>query len=149
MVAQGDRGMTEDGNLKEDNITETEEEEEEAEEEKEEGEEESERKAMKASLESRKQSLDMLIKMSQAGVSVVNTEVLSPGSLGLRPTAAEALWPSRTTKCEADSSVLLCPDGRPMVFTDIPSSAKTPKRPPSIQRLEAQCPQSPLTAADS
>ncbi|XP_071398513.1 proline-rich protein 35 [Centroberyx affinis] len=147
-VAPGDQGVREDGGLK-DNTTETEEEDEEVEEEKDDDEEESERKAMKASLESRKQSLDMLIKMSQAGVSVVNTEVLSPSSLGLRPSPAEALWPSRTTKCEADSSVLLCPDGRPVVFTDIPTSAKTQKRPPSIQRLEAQCPPSPLTATDN
>uniref|UniRef100_UPI003AAF3C19 proline-rich protein 35 n=1 Tax=Centroberyx gerrardi TaxID=166262 RepID=UPI003AAF3C19 len=147
-VAHGDQGVREDGGLK-DNTTETEEEDEEVEEEKDDDEEESERKAMKASLESRKQSLDMLIKMSQAGVSVVNTEVLSPSGLGLRPSPAEALWPSRTTKCEADSSVLLCPDGRPVVFTDIPSSAKTQKRPPSIHRLEAQCPPSPLTAIDN
>ncbi|KAK5850718.1 hypothetical protein PBY51_001570 [Eleginops maclovinus] len=136
-----DRSTREDGR---DNATETEEEDEELEEKKEE--EENERNAMKASLESRKQSLDMLIKMSQA--SVVNTEVLSPGGLGMRPSSAEALWPSRTTKCEADSSVLLCPDGRSVVFTDIPSSAKTPKRPPSIQRLEAH-PPSPLTATDN
>ncbi|XP_029312598.1 proline-rich protein 35 [Cottoperca gobio] len=129
-----------------DNTTETEEEDEELEEKREEEENESERKAMKASLESRKQSLDMLIKMSQA--SVVNTEVLSPGGLGMRPSSAEALWQSRTTKCEADSSVLLCPDGRSVVFTDIPSSAKTPKRTPSIQRLEAH-PPSPLTATDN
>ncbi|GAA6227982.1 proline-rich protein 35-like isoform X1 [Lates japonicus] len=142
----GDHGMREDGSLK-GNSTETEEEDEELQERREEEEDESERKAMKASLESRKQSLDILIKMSQA--SVVNTEVLSPGGLGIRPTPAEALWPSRTTKCEADSSVLLCPDGRSVVFTDIPASAKTSKRPPSIQRLEAQCPPSPLTATDN
>lgn len=141
----GDHGMREDGSLK-DNTTETEEEEDEELEDKRE-EEENERKAMKASLESRKQSLDMLIKMSQA--AVVNTEVLSPGGLGMRPSSAEALWPNRTTKCEADSSVLLCPDGRSVVFTDIPSSAKPPKRPPSIQRLEAHCPPSPLTATDN
>ncbi|KAM7381788.1 hypothetical protein PAMA_012575 [Pampus argenteus] len=144
----GDQGMREDSSLK-GNTTETEEEDEELEERKEDEEDESERKVMKASLESRKQSLDMLIKMSQAGVSAVNTEVLSPGSFGVRPSPAEALWPSRTTKCEADSSVLLCPDGRSVVFTDIPSSAKTPKRPPSIQRQEAQCPPSPLTATDN
>ncbi|XP_062234527.1 proline-rich protein 35 [Platichthys flesus] len=142
-----DQGSKEDGSLK-GNSTETEEDEdEELEERKEEEEDESERKAMKASLESRKQSLDILIKMSQA--SMVNTEVLSPGGLGIRPSPAEALWPSRTTKCEADSSVLLCPDGRSVVFTDIPASAKTSKRPPSIQRLEAQCPPSPLTATDN
>uniref|UniRef100_A0A8C2XVB7 Proline rich 35 n=1 Tax=Cyclopterus lumpus TaxID=8103 RepID=A0A8C2XVB7_CYCLU len=76
-------------------------------------------------------------------------KVLSAGGLGMRPSSAEALWPSRTTKCEADSSVLLCPDGRSVVFTDIPSSAKTPKRPPTMQRLEAQCPPSPLTATDN
>ncbi|XP_042254092.1 proline-rich protein 35 [Thunnus maccoyii] len=144
----GDLGLREDGSLK-GNTTETEEEDEELEERKEDEEDESERRVMKASLESRKQSLDMLIKMSQAGASVVNTEVLSPGGLSMRPSPAEALWPSRTTKCEADSSVLLCPDGRSVVFTDIPSSAKTPKRPPSIQRLEAQCPPSPLTATDT
>ncbi|XP_049420311.1 proline-rich protein 35 [Epinephelus fuscoguttatus] len=142
----GEHSMREDGSLK-DNMTETEEEDEELEEKKEEEENESERKAMKTSLESRKQSLDMLIKMSQA--SVVNTEVLSPSGLSMRPSSAEALWQSRTTKCEADSSVLLCPDGRSVVFTDIPSSAKTPKRSPSIQRLEAQCPLSPLTVTDN
>ncbi|XP_056222257.1 proline-rich protein 35 [Seriola aureovittata] len=142
----GDQGMREDSSLK-DNGIESEEEDEELEEKKEEEEDESERKAMRASLESRKQSLDMLIKMSQA--SVVNTEVLSPGGLSIRPSPAEALWPSRTTKCEADSSVLLCPDGRSVVFTDIPASAKTSKRPPSIQRLEAQCPPSPLTATEN
>lgn len=145
----GDRGTAEGGGLR-DNNAETEEEEEEDEEledKREEEEEENEKRMMKASLESRKQSLDMLIKMSQA--AVVNTEVLSPGGLGVRPTSAEALWPNRTTKCEADSSVLLCPDGRSVVFTDIPPPAKTPKRPPSIQRLEAQCPPSPLAATDN
>lgn len=142
----GDHGVREDGSFK-GNTTETEEEDEETEEKKEEEENELERRAMKASLESRKQSLDMLIKMSQA--SVVNTEVLSPGGLGMRPSSAEALWQSRTTKCEADSSVLLCPDGRSVLFTDVPSAAKTPKRPPSNQRLEAQCPPSPLTATDN
>ncbi|CAN9509125.1 unnamed protein product [Ophioblennius macclurei] len=136
-----DQNAREEGSCK-GNMTETEEEDEEPEERKEDDEDERERKVMKASLESRKQSLDMLIKMSQA--SVMNAEVL-----GLRPSPAEALWPSRTTKCEADSSVLLCPDGRSVVFTDIPSSAKPPKRPPSIQRLEAQCPPSPLTATDN
>ncbi|KAM9838011.1 proline-rich protein 35 [Aulostomus maculatus] len=143
----GDQGMTEEGSLK-DNAAETDEEDEELEERKEE-EDESERKALRASLENRKQSLDILIKMSQAGGSVMNTEVLSPGGLGMRHSPAEALWPSRTTKCEADSSVLLCPDGRSVVFTDIPSSVKAPKRSPSLQRLEGQCPPSPLTAADS
>ncbi|CAJ1080889.1 proline-rich protein 35 [Xyrichtys novacula] len=141
-----DHSLREEVSLK-DNTTETEDEDEEMEEKKEDEENESERKAMKASLESRKQSLDLLIKMSQA--SLVNTDVLSSGGLGMRPSSAEALWPSRTTKCEADSSVLLCPDGRSVVFTDIPSSAKTPKRPSSIQRLEAQCPPSPLTATDN
>ncbi|CAK6964181.1 proline-rich protein 35 [Scomber scombrus] len=144
----GDQGLREDGSLK-GNTTETEEEDEELEERREDEEDESERKVMKASLESRKQSLDMLIRMNQAGASVVNAEILSPGGLGMRPSPAEALWPSRTTKCEADSSVLLCPDGRSVVFTEIPSSAKTPKRPPSIQRLEAQCPPSPLTVTDN
>lgn len=142
-----ERGMTEDGGLK-DNATETDEEdEEELENKREEEENDSETKAMKTSLESRKQSLDMLIKMSQA--SVLNTEVLSPAALGIRPSSAEALWPNRTTKCEADSSVLLCPDGRSVVFADIPSSAKTLKRPPSIQQVAAQCPPSPLTATDN
>lgn len=135
----GDRSVREDGGLR-DNITETEEEEEE-----EDKREDEERKAMKESLESRKQSLDLLIKMSQVG----HTELLPPGGLGMRSSSAEALWPNRTTKCEADSSVLLCPDGRSVVFTDIPPSAKTTKRPASIQRPEAPCPPSPLTAPDS
>uniref|UniRef100_A0A3Q2NQ50 Proline rich 35 n=1 Tax=Fundulus heteroclitus TaxID=8078 RepID=A0A3Q2NQ50_FUNHE len=130
--SSSEQTLREDGGLK---ATETEEEEMEEKEE----EEEDERKP--TSLEKRKQSLDMLIKMSQ--VSVVSAEVLPPPGLGLR--SAEALWPSRTTKCEADSSVLLCPDGRSVVFADIASSVKPPKRPSSIQRLEAQCPPSPLT----
>ncbi|CDQ58739.1 unnamed protein product [Oncorhynchus mykiss] len=117
-------------------VTNTEEEDEETKERDEEEKENERRKeAMKASLESRKQSLDVLIKMSQVGVK---TEVLSSGGLGLRPSQAEGLWPGRTTKCEADSSVLLCPDGRPLA------------RPPSIQQLrEPQCPPSPLTTIDS
>ncbi|XP_039631016.1 proline-rich protein 35 isoform X1 [Polypterus senegalus] len=59
--------------------------------------------------------------------AVVKTEVVSPGSLGVRPPPGEAVWPSRTTKCEADSSVLLCPDGRSssssssVVFADFSS----------------------------
>lgn len=111
-------------------------------------EEEEEERLLKASLESRKHSLDLLIKMSQA--AAVSGEVLAPGALGSRPPATEALWPNRTTKCEADSSVLVCPDGRSVVFSDIPPPpVRTPKRPPSIQRLEAQCPPSPLTAADT
>ncbi|XP_035987967.1 proline-rich protein 35 [Fundulus heteroclitus] len=134
--SSSEQTLREDGGLK---ATETEEEEMEEKEE----EEEDERKP--TSLEKRKQSLDMLIKMSQ--VSVVSAEVLPPPGLGLR--SAEALWPSRTTKCEADSSVLLCPDGRSVVFADIASSVKPPKRPSSIQRLEAQCPPSPLTPPDS
>ncbi|XP_051927653.1 proline-rich protein 35 [Hippocampus zosterae] len=118
-------------------------------EEEEEDREEEEGKAMRGSLETRKQSLDMLIKMSNAGASVVSPEVLSQGALAIRHSPAEALWPSRTTKCEADSSVLLCPDGRPVMFGDIPPSAKAAKRPSSIQRLEGQCPQSPLMATDT
>nr|XP_043869151.1 proline-rich protein 35 [Solea senegalensis] len=134
----------EDGSLK-DNGTETEDDNDELEERREEAEDESKKKAMKASLESRKKSLDILIKMSQA--SMVNTDLLSPGGLAISP--AEALWPNRTTKCEADSSVLLCPDGRSVVFTDVPASTKTSTKPLSIQRLEAPCPPSPLTATDN
>ncbi|XP_041714286.1 proline-rich protein 35-like [Coregonus clupeaformis] len=152
VVVAGDQGLME-ASLKDDITTETEEDEaEEEEEEEEEDENERRKEAIKASLESRKQSLDVLIKMSQAGVQVVKPEVLSPGGLGLRPSQAEGLWPGRTTKCEADSSVLLCPDGRPLaVFTDFPpSSNKNSKRPPSVQRLrEPQCLPSPLTATDS
>lgn len=137
--------MKEDSGLRT-SATETDEEDEELEERNDkEEEEERERKMMRASLESRKQSLDMLIKISQA--AVVNTEDLPPAALSLR--SAEALWPSRTTKCEADSSVLLCPDGRSVVFADLPSSVKPPKRPPSIQRLDGPCPPSPLTSPDS
>ncbi|XP_076008241.1 proline-rich protein 35 [Genypterus blacodes] len=147
-AAPCDPGLREGGGLR-DTTTETEEEDEEVEEKKEEEEDESERKAMKAALESRKQSLDLLIKMSQAGASVVSAEVLAPAGLSMRSNPSEALWPSRTTKCEADSSVLLCPDGRPVMFADIPSATKTPKRPSSIQRLEAQCPPSPLTVTDN
>lgn len=130
----GDLRRTEGGGLKDSAETDEEEEEELLEEKREE-----EEKAMRTSLESRKQSLDMLIKMSQVG----SAELLSPGGPSSRGGSAEALWPNRTTKCEADSSVLLCPDGRSMVFTDLPSSVKTSKRPPSIQRLEVQSPPSP------
>ncbi|XP_028332510.1 proline-rich protein 35 [Gouania willdenowi] len=142
----GDHGKRDDCSPK-DNMTETEDEDEDVEEKKEEADDERERKVMKASLESRKHSLDMLIKMSQGTTG--HPQVLSAGGPGLRPGPSEALWQSRTTKCEADSSVLLCPDGRSVVFTEIPSSAKTPKRPSSIQRLEAACPPSPLTATDN
>ncbi|XP_064808994.1 proline-rich protein 35-like [Oncorhynchus masou masou] len=154
VVAAGYQGLM-GASLKDDITAETEEDDEEAEEEEveeEEDENEMRKEAMKASLERRKQSLDVLIKMSQAGVQVVKTEVLSSGGLGLRPSQAEGLWPGRTTKCEADSSVLLCTDGRPLaVFTDFPpSSNKNSKKPLSIQRLGVpQCPPSPLTATDS
>lgn len=140
----GERGMTEDGRHNSAETDEEKEEEELLEERREE--EESQRKAMRTSLESRKQSLDMLIRMSQVG----NAELLSSsGGLSIRSSSAEALWPNRTTKCEADSSVLLCPDGRSVVFADIPPSAKSTKRPSSVQRLEAQGPPSPLTAAEN
>ncbi|MBN3282871.1 PRR35 protein, partial [Polyodon spathula] len=84
-------------------------------EETEEDEEEEEEKAVESVSEgllqdSRSQSLELLIKMSRASElslgAVVKTEVVLPS--GLRPSPAEALWPSRTTKCEADSSMLLC-----------------------------------------
>eukprot|EP00063_Salmo_salar_P039523 XP_014014358.1 PREDICTED: proline-rich protein 35-like [Salmo salar] len=149
VVATGDQGL-EGASLKDDITMETEEEDKETKERDEEEKENERRKeAMKASLESRKQSLDVLIKMSQVGVK---TEVLSSGGFGLRPSQAEGLWPGRTTKCEADSSVLLCPDGRPIaVFNDFPTfSTKNSKRHPSIQQLrEPQCPPSPLTTIDS
>ncbi|XP_073687284.1 proline-rich protein 35 [Garra rufa] len=81
--------------------------------------------------ERQKCSLDMLMKLNTSQVPVVKTEVLSDAGLAIRPGTAEALWHSRTTKCEADSSVLLC--------------SKTPNRPPSIQHLDTLCPTSPLT----
>ncbi|KAJ7984514.1 hypothetical protein DPEC_G00355600 [Dallia pectoralis] len=147
-IAPGDQGLAGDA-LKDDLTTETEEDEEERDEEEEN---ERRKEEMKASLESRKQSLDVLIKMSQVGAQMVKSEVLSPGGLGFRSSQTEGLWPGRTTKCEADSSVLLSPDGRPItVFNDFHlSSSKNSKRPPPIQRRgEPQCPSSPLTAADS
>lgn len=69
----------------------------------------------------KKRSLDLLIRMGQSqgismvtqGIAVVKSEPL----LG----DAEALWNSRTRKCEADSSVRVC--------------SKTPN-----------CPSSPITA---
>lgn len=101
--------------------------------------------------ERRKRSLEVLIKLNQPGmslvksgvplvkpgISVVKPEVLPVvgGALVLRTAEAEALWHSRTTKCEADSSVLLC--------------SKTPNRPPSIHHLDTICPPSPLTPTDS
>ncbi|XP_064178361.1 proline-rich protein 35 [Anguilla rostrata] len=137
-------------------IGETEEDEEVEEEDEEEEGEGIEKQGETESLESRRQSLDILIKMNRAGQcenglgAMVKAEVLSPGALGLRPTPPEVLWPSRTTKCEADSSVLLCPDGRPLVFTDFTPSAKTPKMTSSRERLgETLCPPSPLIATDS
>nr|XP_040033521.1 proline-rich protein 35 [Gasterosteus aculeatus aculeatus] len=131
----GDRGRREDGGPKGD-TTETEGEDEDEEERQEEEEEsEGDRNASKASLESRKQSLDVLIKMGQS--SVANAEVLS------------TLWPSRTTKCEADSSVLLGADGRTVVFADVPSSGRTPKRTPSAQRVEGRRPPSPQAVTDN
>ncbi|MBN3315386.1 PRR35 protein, partial [Atractosteus spatula] len=103
------------------------------------------------------QAEDVMIKISHSELgdthpgAVVKTEVVSPSGLGIRPSPVEALWPSRTTKCEADSSVLLCPDGRsaPLVFTDFTSSAKTLKRPSSKDHPgEMLPPPSPLTPSD-
>ncbi|XP_067233277.1 proline-rich protein 35 [Chanodichthys erythropterus] len=85
--------------------------------------------------ERQKCSLDALMKLNPSQVPVVKTEVLSDGALAIRAGTAEALWHSRTTKCEADSSVLLC--------------SKTPNRPPSIQHLDTLCPTSPLTTTDT
>ncbi|XP_061667094.1 proline-rich protein 35 [Syngnathoides biaculeatus] len=125
-----DLSFKRESNDSKDNTAETDEEREE-EEEEEEGRDEEERKAARASLETRKQSLDTLIKMSSAAASAVAAEGLAPA----------ALWHSRTTKCEADSSVLLCPDGRSVVFAD--------RRTTSARRAEGRCPQSPVTAADN
>ncbi|XP_028670431.1 LOW QUALITY PROTEIN: proline-rich protein 35 [Erpetoichthys calabaricus] len=80
--------------------------------------------------------------------ALVKTEVVSPGSLGVRPPPGEApVWPSRTTKCEADSSVLLCPDGRSsssssVVFADFSGLRRT-----AIRDLpgDAAGPPSPLS----
>nr|XP_023674990.1 proline-rich protein 35 [Paramormyrops kingsleyae] len=128
------------------------EEEDEMEDEEEEG---GEREGKAELLESQKQELGVLMKMNAASLAetspraMVKTEVLSPGALGLRAAPVEALWPSRTTKCEADSSVLLCPDGRPIVFTDFTAGAKSMKRPASREHLgETLCPPSPLTSND-
>ncbi|XP_059892849.1 proline-rich protein 35 [Gadus macrocephalus] len=149
--APANHSSADDGDHTKDISPETEEEEDDAEQKEEEEEEEedgaieSERKAIKASLECRTKSLDMLIKMSQACVPALSGQAGgAPGGFGLRPGPAEVLWPGRTTKCEADSSVLLCPDGRPLVSHIAPCSALTPKRPPSQQR-----PPSPLNATDS
>nr|XP_055037279.1 proline-rich protein 35 [Misgurnus anguillicaudatus] len=80
-------------------------------------------------------SLDTLMKLHQSQMPVVKTEVMSDGGLAIRSDSANVLWHSRTTKCEADSSVLLC--------------SKTPNRPPSIQHLDTLCPTSPLTTTDT
>lgn len=85
--------------------------------------------------ERQKCSLDALMKLNPSQVPGVKTEVLSDAGLVIRPGTAEALWHSRTTKCEADSSVLLC--------------SKTPNRPSSIQHLDSLCPTSPLTTTDT
>lgn len=79
-------------------------------------------------------SLETLMKLQSQG-PVVKTEVMSDGGLAMRSDSAEVLWHSRTTKCEADSSVLLC--------------SKTPNRPSSIQHLDTPCPTSPLTTTDT
>ncbi|XP_077075457.1 proline-rich protein 35 [Siphateles boraxobius] len=110
------------------NCSESEEEEEEDEEDKEERDTEERGSRFK---ERQKCSLEALMKLNP----LVKTEVLSDGGMAIRAEAAEALWHSRTTKCEADSSVLLC--------------SKTPNRPPSIQHLDTLCPTSPLTASDT
>ncbi|KAK6481854.1 proline-rich protein 35-like [Huso huso] len=119
-------------------------------------EEEEEEKAVESESEgllqvSRSQSLELLIKMSRASElslgAVVKTEVVLPS--GLRPPPAEALWPSRTTKCEADSSVLLCPDGHStsLVFTEFTPCSKSMKRPSSRDLSgDTLCPHSPLSA---
>lgn len=79
-------------------------------------------------------SLDKLMKLQSQG-PVVKTEVMSDGGLTIRSDSADVLWHSRTTKCEADSSVLLC--------------SKTPNRPSSIQHMDTLCPTSPLTTTDT
>ncbi|XP_051970354.1 proline-rich protein 35-like [Xyrauchen texanus] len=84
--------------------------------------------------ERRKCSLEALMKLNQSHVPVVKTEVLADGGFVVRAGTAEALWHSRTTKCEADSSVLC---------------SKTLNRPPSIQHLDTLCPTSPLTTTDT
>ncbi|XP_066538478.1 proline-rich protein 35 [Hoplias malabaricus] len=100
--------------------------------------------------ERRKRSLDVLIKLNQSAVSMVKSPsvtMVKPPSVAMVKSEVlpgvggglEALWHSRTTKCEADSSVLLC--------------SKPPNRPPSIQHLDtncpANCPPSPLTVTDA
>ncbi|XP_063077548.1 proline-rich protein 35 [Engraulis encrasicolus] len=73
-----------------------EEEEEEEEQERDEREEEEVEDGGRELKEKRKRSLDLLIKLNQSGVSLVK--------------GGEGVWPGRATKCEADSSVLLCPN---------------------------------------
>ncbi|XP_076154942.1 proline-rich protein 35 [Alosa pseudoharengus] len=102
---------------KEDMSSESEEEEEEEERDGEEEEEDGGRE-MK---EKRKRSLDLLIKLNQTGIAMVK---------------GEGMWAGRTTKCEADSSVLLCPKH---THTHT-SNTHTPP---------ASHPHSPLTAADT
>ncbi|KTG33761.1 hypothetical protein cypCar_00033175 [Cyprinus carpio] len=114
------------------NCSETEEEEEEEEDDKYNGDAAERGSSVK---ERPKCSLDVLMKLNSFQEPVVKTEVLSDGGLAIRPGTAEALWHSRTTKCEADSSVLLC--------------SKTPNRPSSIQHLDTLCPTSPLTTTDT
>ncbi|MBN3277404.1 PRR35 protein, partial [Polyodon spathula] len=122
----------------------------------EETEEEEEEKAVESESEglpqkSPSQSLKLMIKMSRASElslgAVVKTEVVSPSEL--RPPPPEVLWSSRTTKCEADSSVLLCADGRStsLVFTEFTPCSKRMKRPSSRDLSgETLCPHNPLSA---
>ncbi|XP_057183227.1 proline-rich protein 35 [Triplophysa rosa] len=79
-------------------------------------------------------SLDTLMKLQSQGPAV-KTEVMSDGGLTIRSNSTDVLWHSRTTKCEADSSVLLC--------------SKTTNRPSSIQHMDTLCPTSPLTTTDT
>lgn len=72
--------------------------------------------------EKRKRSLDLLIKLNQSGISMVK--------------GGEGVWPGRATKCEADSSVLLCPK-------HTHTHASNTHTPP------ASHPHSPLTTADT
>lgn len=81
------------------------------------GEEEDEEEEIETEDEWKKRSLDVLIRMGQSeGVSIVTPGVAMVKSEPFMGDG-EALWNSRTRKCEADSSVRVC--------------SKTPNCPPS------------------
>ncbi|XP_062847646.1 proline-rich protein 35 [Trichomycterus rosablanca] len=72
------------------------------------GEEEEEEEESEMEEEWKKHSLDVLMRMGQSQSISMTTPGITMTKSELLPGDAEALWNSRTRKCEADSSVRLC-----------------------------------------